>query len=605
MVSEFSEKGKAAVELAEVLRWPILPIWWIEDGRCACGNGDCSAGKHPLGKLVPNGLADASSDPDVIRQWWKAYPEANLATRTGDVAWVLDLDGLEGIRAFSQWADGHPDLPEVPTARTGGGGRHLFYVQNPDVRNGAKLSGAPVDVRGVNGYVILPPSNHQTGGCYRWELPPTKYELQPAPGWLLDLVTKGNGSVRLTMEGDLQTHPGAPEGKRNHTLCRLVGAYLAANGVTNDLLPLAVAWGSRCQPPLEEKQVRRTVFSLAEKHAQQQPTKPKGAVILQPYAEIAAETVRWLWPARIPLGKLVIVSGDPGLGKSYLLLDVAARVSTGRDFADDAASDQGEVIVVTSEDGAADTVRPRLDLLGADVGKVFHLEGVRHDDGKVYPLLLDRHVDILDELLGERPGVKLLILDPISGMMGEVDTHRNAEVRACLGPVAKLAEKHGVAIVGINHHTKSQGKAIYRSLGSLAFVAAARAAWAVVADPDDDARRLFLPVKNNLAQTTGLAFRLVDGKVEWEASPVLISVDDLDADSDCPRDEAKRWLESALLGGPAEAKSLLKRAKADGISERTLRRAKKELRVESTRLSDEWVWSLPPAKEKADESFTF
>jgi hypothetical protein len=411
MLTGLSAKGKAALELAEVLGWPVFPCWWAEDGRCACGEAECSEGKHPLGKLVPNGLLNASADPAVIRRWWEACPEANVAVRTGESCWVLDLDGLDGIRAFNQRAQAYPDLPETPSVLTGGGGRHLYFSPDPRVKNGSKLAGAPIDVRGTGGYVLVPPSDH-VKGCYRWERPATKYELEPAPGWVLDLVlgSTGNGKSAFTMgeDGDLATHPGAQKGRRNDTLCRLVGGYLKAQGVTEELFRLAEAWGGRCKPPLDEKQIRKTVMALAEKHSQQS-VKPKGAVILQPYATIEPETVRWLWQNRIPLGKLVIVNGDPGLGKSYLLLDVASRVSSGRDFPDGTPSAQGGAIVVTSGDGAGDTVRPRLDLLGADVDHVFHLEGVRHGDGKVYPLLLDRRLSdadnqLLDDFLMYGPG---------------------------------------------------------------------------------------------------------------------------------------------------------------------------------------------------------
>ncbi len=106
-------------------------------------------------------------------------------------------------------------------------------------------------------------------------------------------------------------------------------------------------------------------------------------------------------------------------------------------------------------------------------------------------------------------------MDPISAFMGESDTHRNSEVRAILGPLSKMAERRGIAVVGINHLTKGEAKAINRILGSIAFVAAARAVWLVGTDPDDEDNRLFLPVKNNLAQSTGLAFTIEREGGRW------------------------------------------------------------------------------------------
>ena len=598
-------KKNAAIELAEVLGWAILPVWWADGDRCGCGKADCpSPAKHPIAKLAPNGLKNATADPATIERWWSACPQANLAARTGEKFWSLDLDGIAGIRAFSQVVDAHDELPEVPISRTGGGGRHIFFAPNDRIKNAAKLGGMPVDVRGCNGYVLLPPSDHVSGNPYLWELPATKYDLEPAPPWLVDYVTGTGGSngsangstTKFTYEGDLATHSGEAEGGRNNTLCRLVGAYLAERGVTPDLMTLATAWGQRCRPALDETQVRRTVLALAEKHAKGTAMQP-GQVVAVRYDTIAPEDVIWLWLYRIAIGKLTVISGNPGVGKSYLTLDIAARVSSGRAFPDGAPCEAGTVVIVSCEDGPGDTIRPRLDLLGADVSRVIHFEGVREND-KVQLLQLDRHIPALDEFLERNETISTVIVDPLAGFLGETDSHKNAEVRSVLGPLARLAEKHQVAVVGINHLTKREGKAIFRSLGSMGIIAAARAAWAVTFDPDDPDRRLFLPVKNNLAESTGLAYRITDGVVTWEEAPVLVAVDDLDEESDTPRDEAKAWLSQMLANGPVMARDIFKRAKVDGVAERTLRRAKKELRVKSEQYQEGWCW-MPPQSAQA------
>ena len=237
----------------------------------------------------------------------------------------------------------------------------------------------------------------------------------------------------------------------------------------------------------------------------------------------------------IATGKLTLIVGDPGLGKTFLTLDISSRVSRGSQFPDGASCESGEVIFATVEDGAADTIRPRLDLLGADVSRVFHFEGIGGSKGEVQPFLLDRHISQLDAALSEHDNVRLVVFDPISGFMGATDSHKNAEVRGTLSPLAKLADKHNVAVVAISHLTKSQGKSIYRAIGSIAFVAAARAAWAVVEDQHNDRRRLFLPIKNNLADATGLAFEIVDGRVEWDPEPIIVRIDDLDDRQQAPR----------------------------------------------------------------------
>lgn len=594
-----NNKMIAATEIAEELGWPILPCWWIDSGKCACGQTDCgSPGKHPLAKLVPSGLKNASSDPVTVAEWWRRYPEANPAIRTGDALWSLDLDGLPGIRAFNQIAETHDDLPETPTALTGGGGKHIYFAPDERIRNAAKIKGCAIDARGVNGYILCPPSDHKSGTPYRWERPATKYDLEPAPFWLIDLVTGGDASGNssgpaMVMTGSLDDQPGAGKGQRNDMLCRLVGGYLRENGADGKLFDQAIAWGNRCQPPMPEGQVRKSVMALAQKHAANTPLPTERKILMASYSDIEPEDVVWLWRDRIPSRKLSIFCGDPGQGKSFVSLDIASRVSAGVAFPDGSPCEQGKVIICSCEDGPADTIRPRLDAMGANVANVFNFEGMAGDNGQIIPFRLDQDIPTLDNYLDDMPGVALLIIDPVSGFMGAVDSHVNAAVRGVLAPLAKLAEKHSLAVVAITHLSKGQGKALHKVMGSLAYIAAARTGWGVVTDPDDDDRKLFLPVKNNLAKATGLAYRIVDGRIEWEPAPVLITIDDLDNDSETPRSEAAAWLEGTLKDGPATAKDILKQAKADGICERTLRYAKKELEVISRRDGDFWKWELP------------
>jgi hypothetical protein len=380
-------------------------------------------------------------------------------------------------------------------------------------------------------------------------------------------------------------------------LCHLVGTYLRRNGPDDKVCSLAIDWAKRCQPPLPREEVVKTVTALVKKHTADPSARhaPDRKLKVVCYSDIEPEEVQWLWPNRIALGKLTMISGDPGLGKSFLAVDLSARVSTGRGFPDGGLCPLGDVLFATLEDGAADTIRPRLDAHAADVNRVYHLAGVGDDD----PLQLDIHIGQLQEQLEGNQGVRLLVLDPISAFMGDTDSHKNAEVRRVLGPLGRLAEEHGVAVVAINHLAKSQHKAIYRTMGSVAFVAAARAAWIVGADPDDESRRLFLPAKNNLGSADGLAYRITNGAVAWEDGPVFMSPDDLEDDSETPRKEAKEWLRAALADGSVPSSAIYEKAKTDGIAKKTLERAKKELGVESTQSGRAWTWSLPTGEPDA------
>lgn len=329
---------------------------------------------------------------------------------------------------------------------------------------------------------------------------------------------------------------------------------------------------------------------------------------LQSLADVQPVPVDWLWPGRLPLGKLVVLSGDPGTGKSFLTADLAARVSTGRAWPDGEPCRKGAVLFMSAEDGLADTLRPRLDASGADVRHVSALDMVRRvagDEAQPFTLADD---DMLERAFRDVRGCKLAFIDPISSFFpARTDTNSQSELRGILRPVAAAAERTGVCVVMVSHLNKSQGaKSIYRVSGSLALIAAARCGWMVVADRDDEERRLFLPTKNNLAPFRGgLAYRVTTGKtprIEWEEQAVMLTADDaMEArGGPDPIAEACAWLEGELAGGAmVDASHLLELAKAAGISERTLRRAKEAIGVKATRNGfgpgGGWQWSLPKA----------
>jgi RecA-family ATPase len=228
------------------------------------------------------------------------------------------------------------------------------------------------------------------------------------------------------------------------------------------------------------------------------PTKPYA--ILKRLNEITREQLQWLWPGRIPLGKLTLLAGDPGLGKSFVTLDLTARVSRGDCWPDMPLFKQtpGNVILLNCEDDAADTIAPRLDKAGVDDTRVVLLEGVKHFD-KRRQFSLESDLPRLEETLVQFPGTRLVVIDPVAAYCGKVDSHKNSDVRGMLAPLAEMASRHQVAILTVTHLAKSGGsKAVYRAMGSLAFAAAARAVWAVTKDANDPQRRLTntVPAKN-------------------------------------------------------------------------------------------------------------
>lgn len=335
--------------------------------------------------------------------------------------------------------------------------------------------------------------------------------------------------------------------------------------------------------------------------------------VLRCLADVEPKAINWLWPKRVARGKLNLIFGDPGGGKSVLTCDMAARITTGSPWPDGAENGSpAPVILITAEDDLADTIRPRLDAAGADVSKVDALEAIRGpgSGGRV----IDRSFTLADmphlaDALDRRPGCAAVFIDPVSAYLGGKDGHRNDEIRGLLTPLAKLAADRDVAVVMITHMSKGGGGgAMYRAMGSLAFVAAARSAWLVVKDKTDPRRRLFLPAKNNIGNDeTGLAYTLIDHNgaavVQWERGAVRTSANDAVADSDPrrngpepeERDAAGEWLFDMLAAGPVEVQTLRDEAKEAGVKWRTLERAKSAWKVRSFRqqFGGAWMWKLP------------
>jgi AAA domain-containing protein len=240
------------------------------------------------------------------------------------------------------------------------------------------------------------------------------------------------------------------------------------------------------------------------------PSGASATVRLRCMSEIAPEPVNWLRPGRLAAGKVALLFGEPGIGKSQISLEIAARISTGAEWPDGGNAQLGDVVILSSEDGLADTVRPRLDAAGADVSRIHVVETFRNETGAARTFNLAADLDALErEIGGTKGNVRLVIIDPVTSYMGRIDSHRTTDVRGVLEPLAAFAERLGVAVLGISHPPKSTpARAMNAVTGSGAYVAFARSVFLVVAEPDTD-RRLLLPVKNSLAgHPAGLGFDL-------------------------------------------------------------------------------------------------
>jgi putative DNA primase/helicase len=547
---------------------------------------------------------------DTIRGWWSRFPDANIALPTGSVSglFVLDVDPRHGgAESLAALESRFGPFPATLESQTGGGGRHFFFAlaEGQVIRNSAGKLGPGLDVRGEGGYVVLPPSIHpEMQKPYAWAC---KAKPVQAPAWLTETL-----SARASVSGSHSDAP-VPAGQRNDTLARIAGA-MRRRGCTQPTIEAALLAENarRCRPPLSDTEVRAISHSVS-RYTPETPTaaenrRPETAAVLRCFRDIAPEAVRWLWPKRIPLGKLTLLVGDPGLGKSLVTIHLASCVTSGSAFPDGEKCEAGEVIFLSAEDDPADTIRPRLDAAGANVSRSHILEAVRVTlaDGAQTEKAFNLETDLaaLEAALRHHPDVRLIVIDPISAYLGGVDSHSNAEVRGILAPLASLAARHGVAVVAVTHLRKSAGAAIHRAIASIAFAAAARAVWAVACDPSDPERRLMLAVKQNLGPNIGgLAFRVetqIDlPHLDWESGAVNMEANDVlnveDREDHSERAEAEQWLREYLADGPVGAREVIRAAKDVGVTRTTLWRAASSAGVIKRKIGGRgagWEWSL-------------
>lgn len=350
------------------------------------------------------------------------------------------------------------------------------------------------------------------------------------------------------------------------------------------------------------------------------------AVISARLSEIEAKPIRWLWPGRIARGKVSMIAGHPGLGKSQITTSLAAIVSRGGVWpVDRVACERGSVLLLSAEDDSADTIRPRMEAAGADIERVHVLQAIRdgfNAEGDELRRAFNLKADIrrLEDHLAEIGDVALVVIDPVSAYLGGTDSHNNADVRTLLAPLGEMAARIGAAVVAVSHLNKggaaSNGDALMRVTGSLAFVAASRAAYIVAKDPADEKRRLFLPAKNNIGPDAGgLAFGIEGctteqgietSRIVWELEAVQgMSADEVlrpaeAAEEHGALDDAKAWTSSMLSDGPMPSKRFMAEGKEAGHADRTLMRARRALGIEAFKdgTVGPWMVRLPPKAAK-------
>ena len=307
------------------------------------------------------------------------------------------------------------------------------------------------------------------------------------------------------------------------------------------------------------------------------------------FSSVNQRKVEWLWYPYIPYGKITILQGDPGEGKSTFMLNIAALLTCGRAMPDGyPVAEPHQVVYQTAEDNIADTVKPRLIAANADCDKVSYI--VDND----YPLTLE---DPRIERIIDETKARLLILDPLQAYLSQdSDILSVGRMRQQLRKIADIAERTNCAIVIIGHMNKSRrGKNLYRGLGSIDITAIARSVLMIARDQADAALRYMFPVKTSLApEGVSVAFRLnAEQGIEWLGHSEIDAVEQMNKSIDKNKSAlAERILSEILHNQDMLSKEIISKLKLMGVSERTANKAKFKLGVTSYRKNGVWYWHL-------------
>lgn len=361
----------------------------------------------------------------------------------------------------------------------------------------------------------------------------------------------------------------------------------------------------------EEIKKQSNVYHLGESHKEIE-------IIIEKLSDIKPRKIDWLWQNVVAFRKITLFAGEPGVGKSQLLLYIASILSNGLKFHFQPIKVEPQnVLILSGEDHAEDTITPRLMALNANIDRIHHVKGIKKIDkgGNAYfdvICLIENIFELEQKIIANN--YKLIIVDPISLYLGSVDEYKNKEIRSALCMLTALAERHDLAIILNSHFSKRSGNvtksAIDRVMGSIGLAAAARIVFGILKDPDNLKKRLFLPIKNNIGpDEIGYSYEIkqiildnniLTSRIEWLNEKIDKTANDIlnpPLKIEAPkREEAKEFLLEMLKDGACMRRDLVERAKEFDISYGRLYAAKSELKIiEDYELGNKrnTFWRLP------------
>jgi putative DNA primase/helicase len=371
---------------------------------------------------------------------------------------------------------------------------------------------------------------------------------------------------------------------------------------------------------VEATRKRRPAAAPVRAAAPAAPPHDTAKVELQSAASIVPQAIEWLWPGWLARGRLHLLAGQPGAGKTTLALEFAAIISSGGVWPDGLGMKQASVVIWSGEDGTADTLVPRLIAGGADLRRVHFMRGAR-EDGRPRGFDPARDMSALEKEVQRVGDVALVVIDPVA-LIATKDSHKNAETRRDLQPLADLCRVTGAAALGVHHLAKGTAgrEPQERLIGSIAFAAVARVVMIAAKQPAQEGgtleRRILIRAKSNIGPDGGgFVYRLEQAAlkqhpeiftshvvwgepIEGSARDALAEAEHSHQEREMPLDEAKGFLRELLAAGPVASNEVKSAAEANGLSWASVRRAKKALGIKAHKeaLRDGWSWSLSGGK---------
>jgi hypothetical protein len=452
--------------------WRVIPLHWIQQGRCSCERPDCSsAGKHPL---VTHGIHDGTIERAKIREWWAKWPDANIGVLTGKNSGiaVLDIDarhgGLESLRHLEEK---HGQLPDCPRVRTGNGLHFYFSCPADGLRSRTGLLSG-IDLRADGAYVVAPISKHVSGKLYQYVYgrTPEKISLPSIPGWLLQLMQPQTPSHS-------QSEFRIPQGRRNSTLTSLAGT-MRARSMSQDAIEAALLAenATRCDPPLSNSEV----IGIAQSIARYSPgateflsfsnkdavEKERKKLTFRTGLQIANETpaeVPWIISPYVAAGAITEIDGKVKLaGKTTFVTHFVNAVLDGSPFLDQPTKKTNVVYLSEQPIVTFRAAMARAGLLGRkDFTVLFWAESM----GTPWPVIAEAAIEKCKQV-----GAKMLVIDTLpqfAGLVGESENNAGDALKALM-PLQKAAAE-GIAVVIVRHERKSGGAVSDSGRGSSAF----------------------------------------------------------------------------------------------------------------------------------------